>query len=144
MRQIVDRFEIPASLGRPLGRLALLGLLALPAVAYADAGAVDRDEAFVDSVYGWGIWELGLEPVTAPRTPADTAINDRSRSVKFRPNENAAYMVRSIPVASQTSVTSPQPLPPAPPIAQPTTIGPPGFTSGAPTTADPRNAVRSR
>ncbi len=124
---------------------SIVCLVALTAAAYANTDNADTGDADVDSVYSWGIWELGLEPASGPQAPASHAINDRSRSLKFRPNDNAAYMVQSIPV-TQAVTTSPQPPAPQPPpptprapVAPPMPIGPPGFSSGPITTADPRN-----
>ena len=98
----------------------------------ATFAATDTENVYTDSVYSWGIWELGLEPASGPQAPASKAMNDRSRQLLFRPNDNAAYITQSIPVPPISTIT-PQPiLPPIP-------VGPPGFTSGVPTTADPRN-----
>ncbi len=139
MHPIVTRTNRLPSRRRVFARIALIGLLAPPAAVYAGSGQVGHADVDLNSVYSWGIWELGLEPVPSPQAPANKLLNDRSKNVKFRPNANAAYMIRSVPLASETIVSSPQPLPPAPPVTQPVSIGPPGFSSGAPTTLDPRN-----
>ena len=139
MRPIVHSVKIQTSHGRLFACAALISLQALATAVCAGSGQVSHAEAELDSVYSWGIWELGLEPVPSPQAPADGTMNDRSKNVKFRPNANAAYMIRSVPVASETVFSSPLPLPSSPPLAQPVTIGPPGFSSGAPSTADPRN-----
>jgi hypothetical protein len=70
----------------------------------------DTEETYIDSVYSWGIWELGLEPVNGPQVSTNIAMNDRSRQLLFRPNDNAAYIPRSIPVpAAQPPALLPTP-----------------------------------
>ncbi len=132
-----------AVLRRGFTRLSVLWLVMMSAGAQATTDSANA--GFVDSVYSWGTWELGLDPASGPDAPSGNALNDRSRSLKFRPNENAAYMVRSVPVApaitlAPTVPTSPSgpstPLTPVTPPPMP--IGPPGFSSGPATTADPR------
>jgi hypothetical protein len=131
-------------------RLAFVGisvvcLFFLTSIACAATDSTDKDGGYVDSVYSWGTWELDLEPASGPQLPANNAINDRSRKLQFRPNDNAAYITQSVPVPPISVITAPPPIPmpviPATPIPviPPTPIGPPGFTSGAPTTFDPRN-----
>jgi len=92
--------------------IACLFILAATAVASTDSTA--GEDAYVDSVYSWGIWELGLEPASSPQASANHAINDRSRRVQFRPNDNAAYISQSVPVPPITINTPPPPLPPVP------------------------------
>jgi len=87
-------------------------LLMLTATAVASTDSTAGEDAYVDSVYSWGIWELGLEPASGPQTPANNAINDRSSRLQFRPNDNAAYISQSVAVPPITIVTPP-PLPPA-------------------------------
>lgn len=116
--------------------MSVICLLAFTAAVYANTDT----ETYVDSVYSWGIWELGLEPASGPVPAAGNAMNDRSRSLKFRPNDNAAYTIQSIPVPQAVTIAPPPPLPVAqPPVPPPMPVGPPGFSSGPPTTADPRN-----
>jgi len=116
-------------------------LFAVTAAAHATTDSAK--DVFVDSVYSWGIWELGLEPESGPEPPSGTVVNDRSRSLKFRPNDNAAYMVQSIPVAPAVGIAPSAPAAPSVPSTPltppPIPIGPPGFSTGAATTADPRN-----
>ncbi len=120
---------------RTFARLSVACLFAVTAAAHATTD--NAKEVFVDSVYSWGIWELGLEPRSGPEPPSGAALNDRSRSLKFRPNDNAAYKVQSIPVAPAVSIAPSVPSAPLKPPPMP--IGPPGFSTGAATTADPRN-----
>jgi hypothetical protein len=100
----------------------------------AYAATNDRD-AYIDSVYSWGIWELGLEPASGPQASANKAMNDRSKKLLFRPNDNAAYINRSIPVP-QISTITPPPAPVAPliPVIGLDGSGPviPGTTPTAP------------
>lgn len=105
--------------------LACLLMLAASAVASTDSTA--GENAYVDSVYSWGIWELGLEPASGPQASANHAINDRSRRLQFRPNDNAAYISQSVPV--------PPALPPVPtPIVGASGSGPilPGMVPNPP------------
>ena len=74
----------------------------------AAIAVTDTEDVYTDSVYSWGIWELGLEPASGSQDFASSAIKDRSRRLQFRPNDNAAYMPQSIPV------TPVQPPPPTP------------------------------
>jgi hypothetical protein len=97
--------------------------------AYA---ATSGKDAYIDSVYSWGIWELGLEPASGPQASANNAMNDRSKKLLFRPNDNAAYLSQSIPVPPVT----PPPAPAAPliPVIGLDGSGPviPGATPTAP------------
>lgn len=90
--------------------MSVVCLFALTAAAFAATDPTDANDAYVDSVYSWGIWELDLEPASGPEVPASNAINDRSRKLLFRPNDNAAFVNPSIPVATPT----PPLLPPTP------------------------------
>lgn len=121
-------------------RLAFVYMTAvcLHALASAAFAATGVEDEYIDSVYSWGIWELELEPASGPLVSANNAINDRSRRLQFRPNDNAAYMTLSVPVPLITIVNPPPPVPVAPTIS----VGPPGFTSGSPTTMDPRNQIK--
>ena len=74
----------------------------------ATFASTDTEDVYIDSVYSWGIWELGLEPASGPQVSANNAMNDRSRQLLFRPNDNAAYMTQSTPVPPV------QPPPPTP------------------------------
>jgi len=110
-------------------------LLMLTATAAASTDSTDSENAYVDSVYSWGIWELGLEPASGPQAPANNAINDRSRRLQFRPNDNAAYISQNIPVPPATINTPPAPLPPAPtPVVGASGSGPilPGMVPNPP------------
>jgi hypothetical protein len=70
----------------------------------------DSEDAYIDNVYSWGIWELGLEPASGPQGSDNSVIKDRSRRLQFRPNDNAAYIPQRIPL------TPVQPPPPTPVI----------------------------
>jgi hypothetical protein len=88
--------------------------MASTALAATDPSA-NNEEEYVDSVYSWGIWELDIEPAAGPRAPANTALNNRALKLKFRPNDNAAYIIDSVavPVAP---ITPPPPVPVTPPV----------------------------
>ena len=112
--------------------IACLFMLAATAVASTDSTA--GEDAYVDSVYSWGIWELGLEPASGPQASANHAINDRSRRLQFRPNDNVAYISQSVPVPPIT-INTPPPLPPVPtPIVGASGSGPilPGMVPNPP------------
>lgn len=91
--------------------ITLICLLALTTTVFAAADADESEEAYIDSVYSWGIWELGLEPASGPQAPASTALNDRSRELQFRPNDNAAYIPPSIPLGTAAPTSPPLPTP---------------------------------
>lgn len=94
--------------------LACISLGCLFATTSAVHAAGETDELPqdpIDSVYSWGPWELGLEPASGVATPADTTLSDRSRQLQFRPNDNAAYVPRSIPLGTGTPATPPAPAP---------------------------------
>ena len=101
-------------------------LLMLTAAAFA---ANNDEGTYIDSVYSWGIWELGLEPASGPQVSADNAMNDRSRKLLFRPNDNATYIAQSIPVPPVTNAPAP-PVMPAPTIPSVPTRADPGALPG--------------
>jgi hypothetical protein len=101
-------------------------LLMLTAAAFA---ASNDEGTYIDSVYSWGIWELGLEPASGPQVPVDNAMNDRSRKLLFRPNDNAAYIAQSIPVTPVTNAPAP-PVMPVPTIPSVPTRADPGALPG--------------
>jgi len=102
-------------------------LLMLTANVAASTDSTAGEDAYVDSVYSWGIWELGLEPASGPHTPANNAIKDRSRRLQFRPNDNAAYTTQSAPVSTVTTIAPPSPAPVVTPkpIPVPVPVAPP-------------------
>ena len=94
--------------------LACISLCCLFAATSAVRAAADPDElqkAPVDSVYSWGEWELGLEPASGVEVPADTKLDNRSRQLQFRPNDNAAYIPARIPLGTGNPTTPPVPAP---------------------------------
>jgi len=101
-------------------------LFTLTTAAFA---ATSDEGAYIDSVYSWGIWELGLEPASGPQVSANNAMNDRSRRVLFRPNDNAAYLSQSIPVPPVANAPAP-PVMPAPTIPSVPTRADPGALPG--------------
>jgi hypothetical protein len=121
---------------RTFSYLSVFFLFALSATAFAATDPTAKNDEYVDSVYSWGIWELGIEPAAGPRAPANRALNNRARNLQFRPNDNAAYKIDSVPVPTVTTLAPP---PPPAPVVPAVPAGPPGFRSGPPTTADPRN-----
>ena len=97
-------------------------LLMLTANVAASTDSTAGEDAYVDSVYSWGIWELGFEPATGPQMPANSAIKDRSRRLQFRPNDNAAYTTLSVPFSNVTTLAPPPPVPVAPPKPIPVSV----------------------
>ena len=94
--------------------VSVIALFSLTGVATAATDASSGNEAYVDSVYSWGIWELGIEPAAGPQVPANTALNNRALNLQFRPNDNAAYKIQSVAVPT-TTITPPPPAPVIPP-----------------------------
>jgi hypothetical protein len=86
-------------------------LFAAMSAVHAAADPDESQKAPIDSVYSWGQWELGLEPASGVKVPADTKLVDRSRLLQFRPNDNAAYVPTSIPLGTGTPTTPPVPSP---------------------------------
>ena len=108
---------------------ALCTSLAACLLAWAPLTSV-ADEAFVDSVYEWGSWELGLEPAAGgPVAPKTTTVKVNQRQLQFRPNDNSAF--RGNAAIAVTAGTSPTP-PPVP--VTPPTVGP---LDGPPPTGSP-------
>ena len=71
-----------------LYQLLSICLLSISTSAYA----TENTTAYVDSVHGWGAWELGLEPAAGGSTPSPSrALTSRSANIKFRPNDNSAF-----------------------------------------------------
>lgn len=87
-----------------LTQLSSICLLGASTLAYAATNSDDDTAAYVDSVYGWGAWELGLEPAAGGPVPvSNRTLTVRAPRVNFRPNENSALA----PDARQTPVTKP-------------------------------------
>jgi hypothetical protein len=96
--------------------LSAVCLFALSATGFAATDPSTKSAPYVDSVYSWGIWELGIEPAAGPQAPANTALNNRARNLQFRPNDNAAYKIESVAVPTATTYTPPPPAPVMPPV----------------------------
>ena len=72
-------------------------LLGMSSSAYAATESEGAD--YVDSVYGWGAWELGLEPAAGGPPPSPgRALAAMEANVQFRPNENSAFSPDTRPV----------------------------------------------
>lgn len=92
-----------------LCRFLTICLLCVSSSAYA---ATDSNTAYVDSVHGWGAWELGLEPAAGgPAPTSNRALPARGTNVKFRPNDNSAFSPNSNSVAITTTRPTPTPAP---------------------------------
>jgi hypothetical protein len=91
--------------------LSFITLFSLAGTATAATDASSRNEMYVDSVYSWGIWELGIEPAAGPQAPANTAMNNRALNLQFRPNDNAAYKIQSVAVPVAGPIVPPPSLP---------------------------------
>lgn len=110
---------------RKLYPLLSLCLLSISTSAYA---ATDTP-AYVDSVHGWGAWELGLEPAAGGTPPSPSrALTSRDANVQFRPNDNSAFSPDSRAVAVTSALPTPMPvappsIPATTPITQPATPG---------------------
>ena len=111
-----------------LHQLLSICLLSISTSAYAASGAGEDTTAYVDSVHGWGAWELGLEPAAGGSTPSPSRVlASRDSNIRFRPNDNSAFS----PDSRKNS--SPAPITPTPvgPIIGPIAPGQP-FPTGNP------------
>lgn len=84
-----------------LTQLLSIGLLGASTFAYAATNSDEDATAYVDSVYGWGAWELGLEPAAGGPVPvSNRALTTRAPRVSFRPNENSTLApdVLTVPI----------------------------------------------
>lgn len=89
-----------------LYQLLSVCLLSISTSAYAASGADEGTTAYVDSVHGWGAWELGIKPAAGGSTPSPgRALASRSANIKFRPNDNSAFSPNSRKNASPAPVT---------------------------------------
>jgi hypothetical protein len=91
--------------------LSAVYLFALSATGFAETDSSAKSDEYVDSVYSWGIWELGIEPAAGPEAPANRALNNRALSLQFRPNDNAAYKIESVAIPVGAPVNPPPSLP---------------------------------
>jgi hypothetical protein len=113
-----------------LYQLLTICLLSASTSAFAATGSEDDATAYVDSVNGWGAWELGLEPAAGGTTPSPSrALAARGANVQFRPNDNNAFSPNSKAVVITNTRPTPMPSPipsagPAAPGAPPPTAGP--------------------
>jgi hypothetical protein len=114
--------------------LSALCLFALSATGFAATDPSTKSAPYVDSVYSWGIWELGIEPAAGPQAPANTALNNRARNLQFRPNDNAAFKIESVAIPAGGPVVPPPPVPAPTPIVGLDGSGPiiPGAVPTAP------------
>jgi len=132
MAQIETKTQQSSVYGLAFTFITLICLLALTGTVFAASDTDVSEEAYIDSVYSWGIWELGLEPASGPQAPANKALNDRSRQLQFRPNDNAAYIAPSIPLG--TAAPTGSPIPSTIPVISVGGTGPilPGMVPNAP------------
>lgn len=104
--------------------MAAVCLLATSTLTSALPGESTRAAGFVDSVYDWGAWGLGIEPAAGnPQPVSGRAINVNLTTVSFRPNDNARFAPDVIPPVNTPPLKKP-------PIDTPPTITPPEFTPG--------------
>lgn len=107
-----------------LSQLLSICLLGISTSAFSASDSNEATTSYVDSVYEWGAWELGLEPAAGgPAPSSNQALAVRGPGVNFRPNENSAF----------APVTRPVPLPNTPFDATTGTFTPGlGISSGSP------------
>ncbi len=122
----IDHKQQPGLTARLANICMLLAITIFSTASNAAEADNTEKSAYVDSVHSWGAWALGIEPAAGPRAPQNNPMNDRSASLKFRPNDNAAYSTIAIPVNTVTSVPS-TPIPPAPVVPTVVPTGPPGL-----------------
>lgn len=110
-----------------LGTLALALMLITPVLAQAANQDTHANNTYVDSVYQWGSWELGLEPAAGgPITPPNNALNNRPANVRFRPNDNSVFGSNNRGLANPVVSTTPAPT------HVPPTFGPGSAPPGGP------------
>jgi len=94
------------------------------------SNAQARQDGFVDSVYEWGSWDLGIEPAAGGPIPAARRpVNVQQNNLKFRPNDNNKF-TSSRETVMTTTQNGPTPLPPGSPAAPPS-FAPPGAAPGS-------------
>jgi hypothetical protein len=110
------------------GCLFALGLLlANSAIAQTAKEQATAAKGYVDSVYNWGSWELGLEPAAGgPAALPERAMSNRPANVRFRPNDNSVFGVDNHGMATVNQNPSPTPA------HVPPTSGPGTAPSGGP------------
>ena len=102
-----------------------LGILLTSTAAQADSKQTSTDK-YVDSVYSWGSWELGVEPAAGgPVALPNNAVYNRPPNVHFRPNDNSVYGLNrhNVTTVSLNPTPAPTHLPPTvgPGVAPPGT-----------------------
>jgi len=104
-----------------------ISLLLSSAAAQADNKQMKTADKYVDSVYSWGSWGLGIEPAAGgPVALPNNAVNNRSANVHFRPNDNTVYGL------SKRGATNVSMNPTPAPTHVPPTLGPGTAPSGSP------------
>lgn len=112
---MLNQWNWPRTALRPM---LAISLLCTSALALSD-GQKDMgnskpftNQAYVDSVYEWGLWEMGLTPAAGGAAPSPgRAITYRPSNIAFRPNDNSAFA----PVVTPVSVPAPVPTAPVGP-----------------------------
>lgn len=102
-----------------------IGLLLTSATAQADSK--QTADKYVDSMYSWGSWGLGIEPAAGgPVALPNNAVNNQPANVHFRPNDNSVYGL------SKSGATTVSMNPTPAPTHVPPTLGPGTAPSGSP------------
>jgi len=110
-----------------------MALFAMGLSSYTSIAAADQSADFVDSVYSWGSWDLGLEPAAGgPVIPPKTVVNVQTRNMQFRPNDNNAFAGNAKPMVSAGNNPAPAPAraPTGPATMTPLPPGTTGPTGG--------------
>lgn len=103
--------ESLSTIGQMLKSIRQVLITALLATAVSGT-AVAADNGYVDTVYGWGSWELGIEPAAGgPIAQTRRPANVGNVNPQFRPNSNGAFTSRSNEVVLNTSGNGPSPVP---------------------------------
>ena len=109
----------------------MLAALSMGFAAVATASNQEETTNYIDSVTGWGAWELDIEPAAGGLTPTTTqAINARASKVSLRTNSISA-LAGIPPVPTQI----PPVQTPATPVGPTGPIGPSNFAPAAATPA---------
>lgn len=106
---------------------ALIAAMLLASGHFSSVHAADG--GYVDSVYDWGTWELGIEPAAGgPVSVGNQPARVNQGGVQFRPNSNASFTTPGNIVLT-TRDNSPVP-PPVTPTVPSVTPGNPGAGPG--------------
>ncbi len=93
----------------------IAGACAASLLMSATSHAASSEQPYIDSIYDWGSWDIGLEPAAGgPVAVPNNAVGNRVSSVQFRPNDNSTYSPGNR-IVSNLIMPTPIPTPAGPP-----------------------------